>query len=207
MADYSTFNSFWKAFKKAIPNFDETKCHFEKGAKLYRGGKIKFTINGELRWIGVSCSRYEIERWKNYFIDFFNTGEFDNYSYWKPYTGDHKDSLYPEGDKTWKFKFSDNPKYIKSGGHYYSHTSEFTEWMGAYRLVNGDCGFVEVGKPEDTIREGIDQPVAYTIKDLKNAWVAADNYREQLDRINNGNSNYDKPTYPNKRQYFAKIKK
>ena len=37
---------------------------------------------------------------------------------------------------------------------------------------------------------------------LKECWEAADSYREQLDRIWAGNSNYDKPTYPNKKEWI-----
>lgn len=45
----------------------------------------------------------------------------------------------------------------------------------------------------------------YTIKDIKKAWKAADNYREQLERIYSGYSNFTETTYPNKHDYLASL--
>jgi len=39
---------------------------------------------------------------------------------------------------------------------------------------------------------------------LNKCWNAADSYREQLERINSGYSNYDKPTKLNKKQWIKK---
>jgi hypothetical protein len=45
------------------------------------------------------------------------------------------------------------------------------------------------------------------IEMLGNCWDASDDYREQLDRINGGTSNFDKPTYPTKEEWINKILK
>lgn len=37
---------------------------------------------------------------------------------------------------------------------------------------------------------------------LNECWDAADSYREQLDRIYSGMSNFDKPTLPNRKKWI-----
>jgi hypothetical protein len=45
----------------------------------------------------------------------------------------------------------------------------------------------------------------FTLQDIINAWEASDDYREQLDRINQGHSNLTSPTYLNKEEYFKNL--
>lgn len=45
----------------------------------------------------------------------------------------------------------------------------------------------------------------FTIKDIIDAWDASDDYREQIERINNGYSNFTKSTYLDKGEYLRKL--
>jgi hypothetical protein len=94
--DYNK-NGFEITFKKQVPNFNELICHFEHKGKY--NTYIIFVWQNKLWRLEVGRSQYYIDKWKNHFIDFFNTGEFDYYGYWRKYTTAKNDiytHIYPE---------------------------------------------------------------------------------------------------------------
>ena len=85
MGDY-TKAKFKKEFIKAIPNFKEHLCFFDFHKKNYEGGTIQLVWHNTVWRMHVYFSQYYIDLWKDQFIEFFETGEFDYNAYWKKYT-------------------------------------------------------------------------------------------------------------------------
>jgi len=139
--DYRTRASFEKAFKKAVPNFDETKLHFEHKVGIGSESKVCFVLDGKLRKFPMYKSSYYINLWKNHFIDFLNTGKFDMNFYV---------ILYKNGKKSidgivYKFPFA---KF--HGNEFYNHSDESMEFLNKVRETTGDCGMETVPKPLET---------------------------------------------------------
>lgn len=140
MKDYKRFSSFWNAFRKAIPNFDETKCWMEKKDSLISGCDICFVWDGELNKLHMYCGDYYIDIWKNYFIEFFDTGNFDYNGYYELY--ESKD-INPE-DVGRMFKF---PLCSFYGKKFYDHSKKISSFLREYRKNYPNCRIKRVPKP------------------------------------------------------------
>lgn len=132
---------FIKAFKKAIPNFDETLCHYE--FKKYNEVKIKFVLNGKLVCLKTYKDQYYIDLWKNHFIEYFNTGVFDYNGYWKIYNCRKlKDGSLED------FFIDDNvykiPLCKEFENDFYEHSKELE---ALYRIKHKDLGIKLIPKP------------------------------------------------------------
>lgn len=127
MGDYNK-RGFEKAFKKAVPNFDETKIWFSHKSKMYEPSLVCFVWQGKLWKRELYKNQYHIDLWANHFVDFLNTGEFDYNGYWKVYKsvqvkGGEWESEWVD-DKIYKFplcKFGDNDCY--------EHSKEMNEFF------------------------------------------------------------------------------
>lgn len=133
MKDYNK-NGFQTAFKKAVPNFNETICHFEFKS---RGSEVIVVIiwKGVLWKLKIHKSQYYIDLWKNHFIDFFKTGEFDYNAYWKIYKGNGKfieEAIYKI------------PLCKKFGNDFYEHSPELDK---LFKKKKNDYGIKTVPKP------------------------------------------------------------
>ena len=139
MGDFKSRASFEKAFKKAVPNFDETKAHFEHSrGGMYNGCHIKFVLGGALKSLHMYYSLYEIDQWKGHFKEFFDTGEFDYNQYWIPYGMEIKsEHLIPRK----------LPLCSKLGDDFYIHSKETDKFMKEMRNIYPGCGVKTVGKP------------------------------------------------------------
>jgi hypothetical protein len=65
MGDYNRVG-FEKAFKKAVPNFDETKIHFEHKSRMMDPSKVCFVWQGKLWKCEMYKSQCEIDTWAKY---------------------------------------------------------------------------------------------------------------------------------------------
>jgi hypothetical protein len=131
---------FEKAFKKAVTNFDETKIFFSHKSKMYEPSMIEFVLDGKLKKLPMYKTQYNIEIWKNYFIEFLNTGKFDYNAYWKLY---ENNSINPEDiNKIYKF-----PLCNTRGNEFYEHSNEVSEFLSNYRKKYKNCGIKQVPKP------------------------------------------------------------
>jgi hypothetical protein len=124
---------FEKAFKTAVTNFDERLIWFtHKGDNTF----VNFVWQDKLQKFRIYRDDYYINIWKQHFIDFINTGEFDYNSYWILYQ-DH--NIAPEDiGKVYKFKM-ENKFNIYS--RIYSH------FLFEYRKTYPNCGIKQVTKP------------------------------------------------------------
>lgn len=130
---------FWNRFKKAVPNFDETKCWLEKKAgKLF----INFIKDGSLKRCEVYKYQYYIDLWKQHFIEYFETGDFDFNGYYIVY--DKKDINPVDIGRVWKF-----PLISKFGNDCYGHSNESSKFLENYRQDYKNCGMKMIGKPVD----------------------------------------------------------
>lgn len=73
-------------------------------------------------------------------------------------------------------------------------------------VVNEMIEFAKSSEVKDYHQKGL-----FTEEELKvfarRCWNASDDFREELDRIMSGNSNFDKPHSPNFKQWFDEHKK
>jgi len=135
---------FLKAFKKAIPNFDETICHFE--FKKYDEVKVKFVLDSKLVCLKIYKDQYYIDLWKTHFIEYFDTKKFDYNGYWKFY-----------GSKKVKGRlledyFIDNniykiPLCKKFGSDFYEHSEDLEKLFKIRENENKDLGIKLIPKP------------------------------------------------------------
>ena len=130
---------FETAFKKAVYNFDETKLFFTHSTKSYEHSIISFVLDGKLKRLHIHKSQYDIDIWKNYFIEFLKTGNFDYNAYWQLYGNISKE----ESAKIYKF-----PLCVKFGNDFYTNSDEMFRFLYSYRKEKGDCGMKQVAKPE-----------------------------------------------------------
>jgi len=141
MEQYKNYGkiAFEKAFIKSIPNFDETKIFFNhKKDKT----ELHFIWNKKLHKFPIYRDSYHLDLWKNHFIDFLNTGEFDYNGYWKIYTGEDP-NIDIEIGEVLKFKLCNN-----LGNYFYEHSNELSIYLENYRkTVDKDCGIKLVPKP------------------------------------------------------------
>jgi hypothetical protein len=139
MSDFRTRKSFEKAFIKSVYNFDETKIWFEHPSKMYQESNICFSVNNKLYRLPMYKSQWHIDIWKNHFIEFINTGEFDFNSYWQLYgckNKEHEKEIY---------KF---PCTIKNKGVIEVHSEEMLEFLDKYRkTIDDGCGIQNTCKP------------------------------------------------------------
>lgn len=138
--EYSQKRSFEKAFKIAVTNFDETKIWFEHKSKSYQGSNICFVLEGKLKKLFIYRTSHHIDIWKNYFIEFLNTGNFDYNGYWKLYDNHLINSN--DIDKIFKFPLCEN-----LGHQFYPNSKEMNLFLSAYRINYKGCGIKQVGKP------------------------------------------------------------
>jgi hypothetical protein len=129
---------FEKAFKKAVTNFDETKIWF-----VYKNGEVEvcFVWNGKLNKVPMYKEQYAIDIWKNYFIEFLETGEFDYNSYWILY----EDNEIAKEDigKIYKFRL-----HKEDGNDFEIHSDEMSNFLDNYRKKYKACGIKQVPKPD-----------------------------------------------------------
>lgn len=133
---------FIKAFKSAIINFNGNMVHFEK-SDISGKIKIKVKIGLEFKTLLVYREKFEIELWKNHFLEYFETGEFDMNAYWQPYTSDNSGSRIPFGEKIYKF-----PVISEFGNDFYESSPQFSGFMNSFRGQHPevDLGFEQVPK-------------------------------------------------------------
>ena len=137
MGDFVQKRSFEKAFKQAIPNFDETRIWFEYSKKYGKQLAVCFVYENKLKRVPMYQSQYEIDKWKNHFIEFLNTGVFDMHFYISIYTEDKN-----IGDIV-KFKFG-----TSGNNEFYEYTNETMEYLHNYRKnIDDSVGMRTVSKP------------------------------------------------------------
>jgi hypothetical protein len=152
--------SFEKAFKLAIPNFDETKIWFKHKAKSYQESEICFVLDGKLKKLPMYKSQDNINLWKNYFIEFLATGNFDYNGYWELYSGNNKSSF---DNNIYKF-----PLTSKNYNQFNIHTDEMFKFLQEKRAKYGDLGIRQVPKPDYTIDKVLEKKEYLVIdKDYK----------------------------------------
>lgn len=145
MKDYRTQGSFWKAFQKAVPNFDETKLWLEKKS---RNLFICFVDGGKLKRCEVHKADYYIDLWKQHFIEFLDTGSFDWSSYHIVY---EKSNINPaDVGRVWRF-----PLITRFGSDTYAITDESMQFLDEYRQRYKNCGMKHIGKPANWTGEGM----------------------------------------------------
>ena len=138
---------FEKAFKKAVPNFNELICHFEHPSRSYEGSKIVFVWQNRLWKFKMYRHDYSINIWKDHFIEFFETGEFDYNAYWKMY--DSKQIKGCESEQTWVedivYKV---PMCSEFGNDFYEHSKELNQMRkhSYFEKVGNKYGFTTVSK-------------------------------------------------------------
>ena len=133
---------FVKMFKKEVPNFDETLCHFEFGS--YNIVKVKFVLDGKLVCLEIYKDEYYIHLWKQYFIEYFQTKSFDYNGYWRFYTsGENLEQIFVDNNvyKIPLCKFYDND--------FYGHSPEFRELLIIRENIDIGLGIKHVPKPTD----------------------------------------------------------
>lgn len=132
--EYKSFVSFIKAFKKAIPNFDETKIFFEKKGKLYNGINVLFVDDG-LKKLHLYCTDYYIELWKDHFIEFLETGHFDTNCYYEVVVNGNV------------LEYKSFPTISRSDTNYYWCSEPLAEYLSALReKYGGDSGMTQISK-------------------------------------------------------------
>lgn len=145
MKDYRTQGAFWKAFQKAVPNFDETKLWLEKKSRHFF---ICFVDSGKLKRCKVYKGDYYINLWKQHFIEFLDTGKFD----WNGYHIVYGKSDINRNDigRVWQF-----PLISQFGEDTYALSNKGFEFLAKYRERYKNCGMKHIGKPADWKGEGI----------------------------------------------------
>jgi len=135
-------SGFEKAFKKAVTNFDETKIFFKHKSKMYEPTKILFVLDGKLKELEIYKRQYFIEIYKNYFIEFIETGKFDYNAYWVLY----EDDMIAKEDIGKIYKF---PMCKSKWNDFYEHSEEMSNFLSNYRKKYKNCGIKQVPKPLD----------------------------------------------------------
>lgn len=135
---------FLKLFKKAIPNYDETICHFEFGK--YKQVNIKFVLDNKLVLLKAYRDQYYINLWRNHFIEYFNTKTFDYNGYWKFY------STKKLVDGSLESFFTDNDIYKvplckEFGSDFYEHSKELGKLHKIRESKNKNLGIKLIPKP------------------------------------------------------------
>jgi hypothetical protein len=133
-------NGFESYFKKVITNFDETKIWFEH--KLHEKSNICFVLNGKLVKLSLYKNKDSIDLWKNYFIEFLETGNFDMNGYYRLYNTDSKGQN--------KFYISDILTFPLGDDHdkvFGTYSKKSFDYLNQYRKEHGDCGMEQVEKP------------------------------------------------------------
>lgn len=144
--DYPRKASFEKAFREYVPNFDECKMWF-----IYTNGKVelRWAENGKLQKFSMYKSEFEIDRWCQHFIEFFETGKFEYAAYWK-LTSPKNLPSHMSLDDVHRF-----PMHESSYDKFCVHSKEMNRFLTHYRHQYGDCGITVVRKPKDWVEEDI----------------------------------------------------
>lgn len=129
---------FEKAFRKAVFNFNDSICNFifQKGSNEVF---LKFILNNKLVTFRCYKDQYYIDLWKNHFIDFFETGNFDYNGYWKIYGGSGKDDVFVD-DKIYKI-----PLCSRFGRDFCEHHE--SKLKNLYAIKHPDLGIKLIPKP------------------------------------------------------------
>lgn len=149
MSDYNK-KGFEKAFRKAIPNFNELIAHFEHKSKLYEPSKVVFVWNNKLWKFEMYKSQFEIDIWGKHFVDFFISREFDYNGYWRKYTTNSKG-----GNQTPFGPIFKIPLCKKHGNDFYEHSPELDKLykMPEGEGIGGKYGLMLVPKPDNNTIE------------------------------------------------------
>jgi hypothetical protein len=143
MADYG-IKGFEKALAKAVPNFDPFKVVISK--KGSSEVKITLLVDGQMINLIMYRSDFEIERWCDHLIEYFDTGKFDMHSYWTVYTSE----LGPAGPKS--VDYNNNVYKVSmclKKGVIEEHTEGWSILLDTIREENKDTGFTMVRKGVD----------------------------------------------------------
>lgn len=133
---------FLKLFKKEVPNFDETLCHFE--FKRYDDVRVKFVLDGKLVCLCMYKCKSEIDLWKQHFIEYFETKSFDYNGYWRFYTcGETREQIFVNNNV---YKV---PLCKSYGDDFHEHSPEFREMFVIRESINMGLGIKHVPKPTD----------------------------------------------------------
>lgn len=143
MSDY-TKKGFEKNFKLAVPNFNELIAHFDHKSKIHQPSKIVFIWKNKLWKFEMYKSQYYIDLWKNHFIEFFNTGEFDCNGYWKKYKERNGNNVKFLDDVIYKIPLCSS--YSNDFYEYSPELHKFYKTSEAYGIGN-QYGFMLVPKP------------------------------------------------------------
>ena len=177
MGDIKQKRSFEKAFRAAVPN-SEGKVWFYHPNKSYSQRKVMFMLDGKEVHVPMYMSHDSIEQWKQHFIEFVETGEFDRHFYCQVY-GDNLPQHVTK--KIHKFPMTET-NYDK----FSCHNTDAFKMLEGVREKYGDAGMKTVAKPP--------QP-RYTLvctncgsdKVQSKAWVNA-NTNEYVSECTDGNS-------------------
>lgn len=135
---------FLKAFKKAIPNFNETICHLE--FKKYEEVNVKFVLHNKLVCLKMYKDQYWIDLWKNHFIEYFDTKIFDYNAYWKFYN-----SKRLKNGELEDYFIDDNIYKISLckiyGNDFYEHSKELNKLFKIREAKNKNLGVKTIPKP------------------------------------------------------------
>lgn len=134
----SAFETLWK---KKLKGFNETKIFFFHNPSRT---ELKYIHGDKLISVPMYRSSYEFEQWFQHFQDYLNTGEFDTNAYWIKYTTVRtKDG---ELNSTYETIVNKVPMEIIKGSWTVS-SKVFSKFMKNQRILHGDLGFKQVGKP------------------------------------------------------------
>ncbi len=138
MGDIKRKATFEKLFREAVPN-SEGKIWFQHPSKMYSERKICFMLDGKEEKFLMYMSKEAIEKWKQHFIEFVDTGEFDMNYYCQIY-GDKLPQHVTSA--VHKFPFTENYSY-----KFATHHPRAMKLLRETKYAFGDCGMMTVGKP------------------------------------------------------------
>mgnify|MGYP000468584876 FL=1 len=129
-------------WKSKLKGFNETKLFFFHGPSQTT---IKYIDGDVLLGVEMYRASYTFEQWFNHFQAYLDTGKFDNHSYWVKYNTVRIDGKLESTYETYVNKV---PMEINKDQNWDIHSKAFTKFMKKERLLHGDLGFKQVGKPK-----------------------------------------------------------
>lgn len=138
MGDIKRKATFEKIFRAAVPN-SEGKVWFKHPSRMYQERKVCIMLDGKEVFIPMYMSKDRIEQWKQHFIEFVETGEFDRHFYCQ-IVGDNLPQHVTK--KIHKF-----PMTELGSNKFYCHNQEAMKMLTEVRERYGDAGLEVVAKP------------------------------------------------------------